>query len=208
MKSFLAFVSGLLMFSSVLAEGLAPDVLVKKISNEVLDIVRTDKDIQSGNTKKAVSLVEAKILPHFDFMHMTKLALGREWRQTTPAQQKALATEFQTLLVRTYSKALTEYKNQTIEFKPFAMKPDATDTKVRTEVKQPGAAKPFQLDYYLDKSDAGWKVYDVEVGGISLVTTYRESFTTEIRNSGIDGLIKSLRDKNQSGEPVVAGSKK
>lgn len=208
MKSFFAFVSGLLLFSSALAEGLAPDALVKKISNEVLEIVRTDKDIQSGNTKKAVSLVEVKILPHFDFMHMTKLALGREWRQTTLAQQKALATEFQTLLVRTYSKALTEYKNQTIEFKPFTLPAGATDAKVRTEVKQPGAAKPFQLDYYLDKSDADWKVYDVEVGGISLVTTYRESFTTEIRNSGIDGLIKSLRDKNQSGDPVGAGSKK
>jgi phospholipid transport system substrate-binding protein len=208
MKSFLACISGLLMFSSVLAEGLAPDALVKNISNDVLAIVRIDKDIQSGNTKKAVDLVEVKILPHFDFMHMTKLALGREWRQATPVQRKALATEFQTLLVRTYSKALTEYKNQTIEFKPFTMQPGATDAKVRTEVKQPGAAKPFQLDYYLDKSDAGWKVYDVEVGGISLVTTYRESFTTEIRNSGIDGLIKSLRDKNQSGDSVVANGKK
>lgn len=207
MKNFIACISALLLFSSALAEGLAPDALVKNLSNEVLTIVRTDKDIQSGNTKKAVDLVEAKILPHFDFMHMTKLALGREWRQATPGQQKALAAEFQTLLVRTYSKALTEYKNQTIEFKPFAMQSGATDAKVRTEVKQPGAAKPFQLDYYLDKSDAGWKVYDIEVGGISLVTTYRDSFTTEIRNSGIDGLIKSLHDKNQSGEPLASNKK-
>lgn len=199
---------GLLVLSTVSAEDVAPDALVKTISNEVLSIVRTDKDIQSGNAKKAVELVEAKILPHFDFMRMTRLALGREWRQATPEQQKALAGEFQTLLVRTYSKALTEYKNQTIEFKPFAPQAGATDAKVRTEVKQPGAAKPFQLDYYLEKTPGGWKVYDIEVGGVSLVTNYRASFLAEVRNSGVDGLIKSLRDKNQSGAlPAAANSK-
>lgn len=207
MKKLLACLGGLLILSTAGAEDVSPDALVKTISNEVLSIVRTDKDIQSGNAKKAVELVEAKILPHFDFMHMTRLALGREWRQATPEQQKALAREFQTLLVRTYSKALTEYKNQTIEFKPFAMQAGATDAKVRTEVKQPGAAKPFQLDYYLEKMPGGWKVYDIEVGGISLVTNYRESFLAEVRNSGIDGLIKSLRDKNQSGALPAANGK-
>ena len=207
MKKFLTCLGGLLIFATAFAEDVAPDALVKNISNEVLSIVRTDKDIQSGNAKKAVELVEAKILPHFDFMHMTRLALGREWRQASPDQQKALAKEFQALLVRTYSKALTEYKNQTIEFKPFAMQAGATDAKVRTEVKQPGAAKPFQLDYYLEKMADGWKVYDIEVGGISLVTNYRESFLAEVRKSGIDGLIKSLRDKNQSGAPSAVNGK-
>lgn len=203
----ICFCGLLMMFSAAWADDAAPDALVKNITNEVLSIVRNDKDIQSGNTKKAVELVEAKILPHFDFMHMTRLALGREWRQASPTQQKDLTSEFQTLLVRTYSKALTEYKNQTVEFKPFAMQAGATDAKVRTEIKQPGAAKPIQLDYYLEKSPNGWKVYDIEVGGISLVTNYRDSFTTEVRNSGIDGLIKSLHDKNQSGAPLAANGK-
>ena len=203
----ICFYGLLMMFSAAWADDAAPDALVKNITNEVLSIVRNDKDIQSGNTKKAIELVEAKILPHFDFMHMTRLALGREWRQASPTQQKDLASEFQTLLVRTYSKALTEYKNQTVEFKPFAMQAGATDAKVRTEIKQPGGAKPIQLDYYLEKSPNGWKVYDIEVGGISLVTNYRDSFTTEVRNSGIDGLIKSLREKNHSGAPLAANGK-
>jgi phospholipid transport system substrate-binding protein len=206
-RTLFASLLGLLTCTMAWADDVAPDVLVKNITNEVLSIVRNDKDIQSGNTKKAIELVQAKILPHFDFTHMTRLALGREWRQASSAQQKSLTNEFQTLLVRTYSKALTEYKNQTIDFKPFSMQSGATDVKVRTEVKQPGAAKPMQLDYYLEKSAEGWKVYDIEVGGISLVTNYRESFTTEVRNSGIDGLIKSLHDKNQSGEPLAANGK-
>lgn len=203
MKSVFAFISSLLIATSVMADGLAPDVLVKTISNEVLEIVRADKDIQSGNTKKAMDLVETKISPNFDFLHMTRLALGRDWRQASAAQQKALADEFRTLLVRTYSRALTEYKNQTIDFKPFAMKANETDVKVRTEIKQSGG-KPIQLDYYLEKTGSSWKVYDIEVGGISLVTNYRESFSTEIRNTGIDGLLKSLQAKNKSGETVVS----
>ncbi|MDK9724881.1 MAG: ABC transporter substrate-binding protein [Sterolibacteriaceae bacterium MAG5] len=181
------------------AEGLAPDALIKNVTEEVLEIVRKDKDIQSGNTKKAIDLVEAKVLPHFNFTRMTQLAMARDWRQSTPAQQKTLVDEFRTLLVRTYSKALTEYKNQTIEYKPFKMQPTDTDVKVRTDIKQPGG-KPIQLDYYLEKQNPGWKVYDIEVGGISLVTNYRESFAQEVRNGGIDGLIKSLQSKNKSGE--------
>ncbi|CAG0984926.1 Intermembrane phospholipid transport system binding protein MlaC [Rhodocyclaceae bacterium] len=181
------------------AEGLAPDALIKNVTEEVLEIVRKDKDIQSGNTKKAIELVEAKVLPHFNFTRMTQLAMARDWRQATPAQQKTLVDEFRTLLVRTYSKALTEYKNQTIEYKPFKMQAADTDVKVRTDIKQPGG-KPIQLDYYLEKQNPGWKVYDIEVGGISLVTNYRESFAQEVRNGGIDGLIKSLQTKNKSGE--------
>jgi phospholipid transport system substrate-binding protein len=131
---------------------------------------------------------------------MTQLALARDWRQTSPAQQKVLTDEFRILLVRTYSKALTEYKNQTIDFKPFSLKAGETDVRVRTEIKQSGAGKNIELDYYVEKSGAGWKVYDIEVGGISLVTNYRDSFASEVRNNGIDGLIKSLQAKNKSGE--------
>lgn len=181
----------------------APDVLVKNVTNEVLDIVRKDKDIQSGNTKKAIDLVEAKVLPHFNFARMTQLALARDWRQANPAQQKTLTDEFRMLLVRTYSKALTEYKNQTIDFKPFALKPADTEVRVRTEIKQSGAGKNIELDYFLEKSPAGWKVFDIEVGGISLVTNYRDSFASEVRNNGIDGLIKTLQAKNKSGEATV-----
>jgi len=177
----------------------APDVLVKSVTNEVLEIVRKDRDIQSGDRKKVLDLVEAKVLPHFDFIRMTQLAMGRDWRSAAPAQQKSLTDEFRTLLVRTYSKALTEYKNQVIEFKPFTMKPGDTDARVRTQVMQSGA-KPITLDYFLEKKPQGWKVVDIEVGGISLVTNYRDSFASEVRSGGVDGLIKSLQAKNRSAE--------
>lgn len=202
MKSVLVFISSILIAASVMANDIAPDALIKSVSGEVLEIVRADKDIQSGNAKKAADLVERKIAPNFDFLHMTRLALGRDWRQASAEQQKALANEFQILLVRTYSRALTEYKNQTIEVKPLALKAGETDVKVRSEIKQPGA-KSIQLDYYLQKDTTGWKIYDIEVAGISLVTNYRESFASEVRNSGIDGLLKSLQTKNKSGDTVA-----
>lgn len=198
MKWLIGMVAGLALATGVGAQEMAPDTLVKDVTEDVLTIVRNDKDIQSGNTKKAIELVEAKVLPHFNFVRMTQLAMARDWRQASPTQQKTLIDEFRTLLVRTYSKALTEYKKQTIDYKPFKMQPTDTDVKVRTEIKQAGG-KPIQLDYYLEKQQ-GWKVYDIEVGGISLVTNYREFFATEVRNGGIDGLIKSLQTKNKSGE--------
>ena len=200
MKFLLAFFSGLLISSTVLAQEVAPDALVKTTTEEVLEIVRKDKDIQSGNTKKAIDLVEAKVLPNFNFTRMTQQAMARDWRQATPAQQKTLTDEFHTLLVRTYAKALTEYKNQTVHYKPFTLKAGETDVRVRTEIRQSGAGKNIELDYWLEKSPTGWKVYDIEVGGISIVTNYRESFAAEVRNNGIDGLIKSLQAKNKSGE--------
>lgn len=202
MKFVFAFISSLLISSTAMAQEVAPDVLVKTVTNEVIDIVRKDKDIQSGNTKKAIELVEAKVLPNFNFTRMTQLAMARDWRQASPAQQKTLTDEFHTLLVRTYAKALTEYKNQTVEYKPFTLKAGETDVRVRTEIKQAGAGKNIELDYWLEKSPTGWKVYDIEVGGISIVTNYRESFASEVRNNGIDGLIKSLQSKNKSGETV------
>ena len=200
MKSLFALFSGLLIAATAMAQEVAPDVLVKTVTNEVLEIVRKDKDIQSGNTRKAIDLVEARVLPHFNFTRMTQLALARDWRQANPPQQKILTDEFRLLLVRTYSKALTEYKNQTIDFKPFALKAGDSDARVRTEIKQSGAGKNIELDYFLEKSGTAWKVYDIEVGGISLVTNYRDSFASEVRNNGIDGLIKSLQAKNKSGE--------
>ena len=200
MKSLFVFFSGLLLATSVMAQEVPPDALIKSVTNEVLDIVRKDKEIQSGNTKKAIDLVEVKVLPHFNFTRMTQLALARDWRQANAAQQKVLTDEFRLLLVRTYSKALTEYKNQTIEFKPYVAKAGETDVRVRTEIKQSGAGKNIELDYFLEKSGAGWKVYDIEVGGISLVTNYRDSFAADVRNNGIDGLIKSLQAKNKTGE--------
>ncbi|MBL8479118.1 MAG: ABC transporter substrate-binding protein [Sterolibacteriaceae bacterium] len=201
MKYLFALFCGFIVATTPMAQdATAPDVLIKTVTNEVLDIVRKDKDIQSGNTRKAIDLVEAKVLPHFNFTRMTQLALARDWRQASPAQQKVLTDEFRLLLVRTYSKALTEYKNQTIGFKPFALKPGETDVRVRTEIKQSGAGKNIELDYFLEKAGSGWKVYDIEVGGISLVTNYRESFAAEVRNGGIDGLIKTLQSKNKTGE--------
>ncbi|MBK7768326.1 MAG: ABC transporter substrate-binding protein [Sulfuritalea sp.] len=200
MKSLFALFSGLLIAVTAMAQEVAPDVLIKTVTNEVLDIVRKDKDIQSGNTRKAIDLVEAKVLPHFNFVRMTQLAMARDWRQANAAQQKILTDEFRLLLVRTYSKALTEYKNQTIDFRPFTLKAGETDVRVRTEIKQSGAGKNIDLDYFLEKSGAAWKVYDIEVGGISLVTNYREFFASEVRNSGIDGLVKALQAKNKSGE--------
>jgi phospholipid transport system substrate-binding protein len=180
-----------------------PDAMVKGVTDSVLEIVRKDKDIQSGNSKKAMELIDAKVLPHFNFTHMTGLAVARSWRQATPEQQRTLTDEFRTLLVRTYSKALTEYRNQTIRFLPFKMNAGDTDVKVRTEVIQPGA-KPIPLDYYIEKVGTEWQVYDIEVSGVSLVTSYRSEFANTIHDVGIDGLIKALQAKNRGGDRAAA----
>ena len=203
MKRFFAILTGLLIMAGASAQEMLPDALVRSVSNDVLDIVRKDKDIQAGNTRKAVELAEAKVLPHFDFPRMTTLAVGKDWRKATPAQQKALIDEFRTLLVRTYSKALTEYRNQDIDFKPLKMQPTDTDATVRTLVHQPGS-KPVQIDYNLEKIDRGWKVYDISVAGISLVTNYRSSFAQEVSAGGIDGLIAALHTKNKGSDNVAA----
>ncbi len=201
-RGLLGLLAGVVFFAlPVFANDMAPDVLVKNVTSEVLDIVRKDKDIQSGNTKKSIELVDAKVLPHFNFKRMTQLALGREARKTTPEQLTVLAEEFKTLLVRTYAKALTEFRNQEVIFKPFKMEAADTDAKVRTEIRQSGG-KPVPMDYYLEKLSSGWKVYDMEVGGVSLVTNYRSSFSQEIQANGIDGLIRSLQAKNKSTETV------
>ncbi len=202
MKKLITLVFASLLTSVVQAQE-APDVLVKQVTEEVLDIVRKDKEIQNGSAKKAIDLVDAKVIPHFNFKHMTALAVGKDWRKASPQQQEQLAAEFKTLLVRTYSNALTSYKNQKVVYKPFKMNAGDTDVLVRTEVQQPGN-KPVQLDSRLEKLDAGWKVYDVSVAGISLVTNYHEQFGQEVRNGGIDGLIKAIAAKNKSLEGNLA----
>ncbi len=195
-----------LLSAPVFADDMAPDVLVKKVTDEVLAVVRADKDLQNGNTKKAIDLVETKVLPHFNFTRMTALALGREWSKTSAEQKTRLTNEFRILLVRTYSNALTAYKDQTVEYKPFKMQAGETDVTVRTLVHQTNG-KHIGLDYALDKQADGWKVYDVVVAGVSLVTNYRESFTQEVRANGVDGLISTLAAKNKGLEAAAAGKK-
>jgi phospholipid transport system substrate-binding protein len=203
MKKLIALVFVTLFATTLALAQEAPDALVKQVTEEVLEIVRKDKDIQNGSAKRAVDLVDAKVIPHFNFQHMTALAVGKDWRKASPQQQQQLASEFKTLLVRTYSNALTGYKDQKVVYKPFKMNAGDTDVLVRTEVHQPGN-KPVQLDYSLEKLEAGWKVYDVNVAGISLVTNYRDQFGQEIRNSGIDGLIKAIAAKNKALEGNLA----
>jgi len=183
---------------------LAPDALVRHVSDEVLEIVRGDKAIQSGDTRKVLALVDAKVLPHFDFRRMTMLAVGKDWRTATPEQQTRLTAAFRTLLVRTYSNALTQYRDQGIDYKPLRASPGDKQVKVSTEVRQAGA-QPINIDYMLAQSPDGWKVFDVLVAGVSLVTNYRGSFGDQIRARGIDGLIAALEDKNKSLETEQGG---
>ena len=200
MKNFLVAVLLTLLASFAFAQEM-PDALVKQVTEEVVDIIRKDKDIQTGNTRKVIELVDAKVLPHFNFQHMTALAVGKDWKKATAAQKQQLAVEFKTLLVRTYANALAGYKNQKIVFKPFKMNPADDQALVRTEIMQPGS-KAIELDYSLEKLESAWKVFDVSVSGISLVTNYRE------RNSGIDGLIETLSAKNKSLESSLAKAEK
>jgi len=175
----------------------APDALVKTTAEEVLTIVKQDKDIQGGNTRKVVELVEAKVLPHFDFARMTRLAMGKNWNKASDAQKETLIKEFRTLLVRTYSVSLAQYRNQTIEYKPLKLAPEDTEATVKTVVIQPGG-QPIPIDYRMTKTPQGWKVFDILVDGVSLVTNYRNSFNTTVEQSGVDGLIKQMVEKNQA----------
>ncbi|MCE4552839.1 MlaC/ttg2D family ABC transporter substrate-binding protein [Roseateles cellulosilyticus] len=176
------------------ADGGAPDQLIRQLSLETIEAVKADKDIQSGNVNKIIALVDTKVMPHVNFQRMTASAVGRFWRQATPDQQARLQAEFKTLLVRTYAGALTQVKDQTIGLKPLRAQPTDTEVVVRTEIR--GKGDPIQLDYRLEKAGAEWKIYDVNVLGIWLADQYRNSFAQEIGANGIDGLIKSLADKN------------
>ena len=176
----------------------APDALVKRVSQDVLQTIKSDPKIQSGDQARIREVMESKLAPNFDFERMTALAMGRNWREATPEQQKRLTSEFKTLLVRTYSGALTQYRDQTIDYKPLRADPNAADVLVRTEVIRQGQP-PVQIDYGMEKKDNAWKAYDVVVGGVSLVTNYRDEFTEQVRAGGIDGLIKTRAAKNGGG---------
>ena len=175
----------------------APDVLVKKVTLEVVDLIAKDKEIKSGNRAKLIQVIDAKVLPHFNFAAMTALALGQSWNKATPEQKKRLTEEFRTLLVRTYASALAAYSDQRLEFRPLRAKPTDTDVTVQVRVMQQGT-QPVPIDYAMEKTASGWKVYDVMVGGVSLVANYRTEFGNVVRESGIDGLIKNLSTKNRS----------
>ena len=177
------------------AQSVAPDELVKNTTQEVLGLIKQDKDLRAGNRAKMLNMVESKVLPHFNFTRMTTLAVGRPWRDATPAQQQSLTAEFRTLLVRTYSTALELYKDQSIDVRPLAMQPGDRDVTVKTVINQPGG-QPIPMDYRMEQTAQGWKVYDVAIEGVSIVTNYRSQFAAEVQRGGIDGLIKALQDKN------------
>ncbi len=180
----------------------APDVLVKRISGEVMTAVKADPAIQAGDVNRIVALVDSKIMPSVNFSRMTASAVGRYWRQATPEQQKQLQDEFKILLVRTYAGALGEVKDQTVSFRPLRAKPEDTEVVVRSEVR--GRGEPIQLDYRLEKTADGWKIYDLNVLGVWLVETYRTQFAQEIGTKGIDGLIATLVQRNK-GNTAKAG---
>jgi phospholipid transport system substrate-binding protein len=179
------------------AQDVAPDALVKTVTLEVVDLIAKDKEIRSGSRAKLVEVIEAKVLPHFNFNAMTALAMGQGWGKATPEQKKRLTEEFRTLLVRTYASALAAYSEQKFDFRPLRAKPNDTDVTVNVRVLQPGA-QPVTIDYSMEKTASGWKVYDVMVGGVSLVANYRTEFANSVRASGIDGLIRELQTKNRA----------
>lgn len=203
MKSFLKFlVSAGLLASSLAFFGAAnaettPDALVKQTADEVLTIIKNDKEIQAGNQQQLFAVVEAKILPNFDFDRVCRMVLGKNWKTATPEQQVAFQKEFRSLLLRTYATALGKYKDQVIEYKPLRVEPDAKNVSVKTQVLQPGG-QPVAVDYSLVKAENGWKVYDIVIESVSLVTNYRSQFSNEIRQNGLDSLNKKLAEKNKA----------
>ncbi|HEX6706278.1 MAG TPA: ABC transporter substrate-binding protein [Albitalea sp.] len=189
-------VTALLATGGARAQAQAPDALIKQVSTEVLEAVKADKSIKQGDVQKIIALVDAKVMPHVNFQRMTASAVGRYWRQATPEQQKRLQDEFKVLLVRTYSGALAQVRDQTVQLKPMRGSADDAEVVVKTEIR--GQGDPVQLDYRLEKSPEGWKIYDVNVMGVWLVENYRNSFAQEIGANGIDGLIGKLAERNKS----------
>jgi phospholipid transport system substrate-binding protein len=200
MKKIIALWVGVLLACvslGVRADMPEPEALIRNTVDEVLAIVKQDKDIQTGNKKKVNELVDAKVLPHFNFTHMTRLAVGKNWRNATPEQKKTLEIEFRNLLVRTYTTAFTTYKDQEVEVKPLKMANDASEVTIKTFILNKGK-QPLPVNYDMEKTANGWKVYDLSIEGVSLVTNYRGTFAEQIQKSGIDGLIKTLVEKNQA----------
>ncbi len=195
-RRFFAFAAATFFAAMVHASSDSPQALIERVATDVLAAVKADKSIQAGDTIKVMELVDAKVMPHVDFHRMTASAVGRYWRQATPDQQNRLQQEFKTLLVRTYSGALSQVKDQSVELKPMRSKPGDTEVTVRTEVI--GSGDPIQLDYRLEKTANGWKIYDVNILGVWLVQNYRNSFAQEIGSNGVDGLIGKLAERNKA----------
>ena len=203
MTRFLARLFVPLFFAgAALAQQLSPQQLVQKITDDVLAAVKSDKQLAAGDRQKAVKLAEEKVLPYVDFEYATRLAVGRSWRQASPEQKKQLVDAFRTMLVRTYSNAITAYQGQTMKVMPLRMKPDDDDVTVHNQYIRPGG-KPVQLDYQMHRTQSGWKIYDIVVEGVSLVLTYRSEFDAVVKEQGVDGLIKRLAEKNT---PASIGS--
>lgn len=194
MKQLIAALS-LLLASGFAFAAEGPDELVKRTADDVLAVVKSDKDIQAGNQEKIFKLAEEKILPNFNFDKVSRLVLGKNWTKATPEQKVAFQNEFKTLLLRTYATALSKYKNQVIEYKPLRLPEGSTSATVKTSIVQQGG-QPIAVDYSLDKGADSWKVYDIVIEGVSLVTNYRSQFAQEIRQNGLDSLIKKLAEKN------------
>lgn len=186
------------LFAGYAAAQSAPDAMIKTVAEDVRAIIKQDKDLQAGDANKIYALIEEKVFPNLNFAKTTRLAVGKSWTQASPEQREALIKEFRSLLVRTYATSLRQFRDQQIEYKPLALQPTDTDVLVRTNVIQNGQ-QPVGVDYRVEKGADGWKVYDIVVDGVSLVTTYRGEFSERVRQSGIDGLIKALADKNRAG---------
>lgn len=190
------FLMSLFLAFPVLAQDLGPEELVKKITAEVMDAIKSDKQLAAGDRDRALKLAEEKILPHVDFEEATRLAVGRSWQKATPEQKKQLVAEFRNMLVRTYSNAIGAYEGQQMKVLPVRMKAGDEEVTVRNQFIRPGAPKPVLLDYSMRKTPQGWKIYDIVVEGVSLVLTYRSEFDAVVKQNGIDGLIKRLSQKN------------
>jgi phospholipid transport system substrate-binding protein len=193
-----AVVSTALVLSAHFAHAeMSADELVRQTAEDVLTTIKNDKEIQAGNQQKIFALAEEKILPNFDFDRVCRMVLGKNWKAASPEQQAAFQKEFRSLLLRTYATALGKYRNQVIEYKPLRAEPDAKNVSVKTQILQPGG-QPIAVDYSLVKVDNGWKVYDIVIESVSLVTNYRSQFSNEIRTNGLDSLNKKLAEKNKA----------
>ena len=191
----LIFATASLLFGAALAQE-TPDALVKRVSQETLEAIKSDPRIVAGDPARVREVIEVKLLPNFDFARMTALAMGRNWRSATPEQQAKLTSEFRTLLVRTYSNALTQYRDERIDVKPLRAEASAQEVTVRSEVVRQGKP-PIQIDYNMARTPEGWKAYDVIIGGVSLVTNYRDEFNEQVKAGGVDGLIAKLAERNR-----------
>ena len=205
-KNILLSVALLGFTSAAFADAPAPDVLIKNTVQDVVGIIKKDQEIQAGNQKKIIALVDSKVLPNFDFTRMTQLAVGKYWRTATPEQKQSLTTEFRNMLVRTYTKVFTVYRDQAIEVKPLKLTTGADEATVQTVISKPGTP-PVLVNYEMKKSADSWKAFDITIEGVSMVMSYRGTFASEIQEKGLDGLIKTLADKNAHPTDEKVGAK-